>query len=203
MRVDNAYYKGEFTEYCGAQGWDYSVSVMNENCKLSVVKAACDMDDSQWEWFNEEDRRCIRITVRKAGSVRLRLCGDSAIEGRSPAVAMFGIHGDSGVDHRLPISEAVSRHCGKQSRENASKGSLIDLDLHHPPCNSFAANLAYYLCGLLAQGLLRGLQYWLLPHDEWRCSLRTIIKRAVELPVMLTCSSRRHRLSFGKNLRNK
>ena len=104
---------------------------------------------------------------------------------------------------RLPISEAVCRHRGKQGQENAFKGPLIDLDLHHPPCSSFAANQAYYLCGLLAQGLLRGLQYWLMPYDEWRRSLRTIIKRVVQHPAMLTSSSRRLRLAFGKNLRSK
>ena len=43
---------------------------------------------------------------------------------------------------RLPISEAMCRHRGKQGQENAFKGPLTDLDLHHPSCSSFAANQA-------------------------------------------------------------
>ncbi|OED45848.1 hypothetical protein ACH42_04520 [Endozoicomonas sp. (ex Bugula neritina AB1)] len=34
----------------------------------------------------------------------------------------------------LPLKELVRRHREKQGQENAQKGPLIDLDLHHPPC---------------------------------------------------------------------
>lgn len=40
-----------------------------------------------------------------------------------------------------------------------------------------------------------------LPVSEWRRSLRTIIRRVICRSAVLTCSSRRFRLSFGKNLR--
>ena len=203
VRADNAYYKGEFAEYCDAQGWDYSVSVTNGNCKSPVVNIACDMDDSQWEWLNEEEQAMYSYYrpsgwKRAATYVVIR----RVKEGRQPL--LYPVYTVILVStDRLPISEAVCRHRGKQGQENAFKGPLIDLDLHHPPCSSFAANQAYYLCGLLAQGLLRGLQYWLMPYDEWRRSLRTIIKRVVQHPAMLTSSSRRLRLAFGKNLRSK
>ena len=59
---------------------------------------------------------------------------------------------------RLPISQTVARHRGKQGQENAFKSSLIELDLHHPPCRLFVTNQAFYLCGLLC-----AVQYRLLP----------------------------------------
>ena len=56
MRADNTYYKGEFAEYCRTQGWDCSVIVTNGNCKLPVVIAVRDMDDTQWDWLNDEEQ---------------------------------------------------------------------------------------------------------------------------------------------------
>ena len=63
----------------------------------------------------------------------------------------------------LPLDALVRRHRGKQVQENALKGPLIDLDLHHPACRKFRANQAFYNCGQLAQMLLRAVQYRLLP----------------------------------------
>ena len=46
------------------------------------------------------------------------------------------------------------------------------------------------LYGLLAQGLLRGLQYWLLLFNEWRRSFGTLIRRVVHCLAVLRCPSR-------------
>ena len=51
----------------------------------------------------------------------------------------------------LSLREIVRRHREKQGQENAQKGPLINLDLHHPPCRSFHANQAFYACGQIAQ----------------------------------------------------
>ena len=59
----------------------------------------------------------------------------------------------------LPLKELVKRHRGKQGQENAFKGSLINLDLHHLPCRSFTANQMVYTCGQIAQLLLRAVQF--------------------------------------------
>ena len=72
----------------------------------------------------------------------------------------------------LPLDELVRRHRGKQGQENAFKGPLIDLDLHHPPCRRFRANQAFYICGQIAQVLLRAVQYQLLPARARRHGLR-------------------------------
>ena len=74
----------------------------------------------------------------------------------------------------LPLAELVHRHRGKQGRENAFKGPLIDMDLHHPPCRRFCANQAFYACGQLAQVLLRAIQYQLLPGTARRQGSATV-----------------------------
>ena len=63
----------------------------------------------------------------------------------------------------LDLEELVRRHRGKQGHENAFKGPLIDMDLHHPPCRKFYANQAFYAWGQLGQLLLRAVQYQLMP----------------------------------------
>jgi hypothetical protein len=50
----------------------------------------------------------------------------------------------------LPLRELVRRHREKQGQENAQEGPLIDLDLHHPPCQKLDASRAFYTCGQLA-----------------------------------------------------
>jgi len=39
----------------------------------------------------------------------------------------------------LPLEELVHRHRGKQDHENAFKGPLVDMDLHHPSCRGYRA----------------------------------------------------------------
>ena len=66
--------------------------------------------------------------------------------------------------------EPVRRRRGELGEENAFKGPLIDLDLHHPPCRKFRANQAFYIRGPIAQMLLPVVQYRLLPTRgrRWR-----------------------------------
>ena len=54
----------------------------------------------------------------------------------------------------LPLPEVVRRHRGKQGQENAQKGPLTELGLHHPQCKSYVADQAFYPCGQIAQWLL-------------------------------------------------
>ena len=63
----------------------------------------------------------------------------------------------------LSLKELVRRHRGKQGQENAFKGPLRDMDLHHPPCRGYRANRAFYALGQIAQVLLRAVQYEALP----------------------------------------
>lgn len=64
--------------------------------------------------------------------------------------------------HDLPLAELATRHRGKQGQENAFKGPLRDMDLHHPPCRGYRANQAFYALGQIAQVLPRAVQYTVL-----------------------------------------
>ena len=59
------------------------------------------------------------------------------------------------------------------------KGPPRELNLHRPPCKSYAANQAYYLCGQLAQLLLRGLQMQLLPETAQGPGLGALVRQLV------------------------
>jgi hypothetical protein len=99
----------------------------------------------------------------------------------------------------LPLQELVTRHRQKQGQENAFKGPLIDLDLHHPPCRRFRANQAFYLCGQIAQILLRGVQYQWLPQSARRHGLRPLIRYLIRTAARLVRTGRRWRLDFPKD----
>ena len=98
----------------------------------------------------------------------------------------------------LDVAELVRRHRGKQGHENAFKGPLIDLDLHHPPCRRFLANQAFYACGQIAQLLLRAVQYELLPVAARAHGLRTLIRHLIRTVARLVHTGRR-RLDFAKS----
>ncbi len=101
-------------------------------------------------------------------NAKLTGCGAGSEESGLSDLLERGLNGTLKM-RRCDATDA--QHRGKQGQGNVFRGPLIDLDLHHPPCRSFTANQAFYLCGLLAQALLCAVQYWLLPLDEWRCSL--------------------------------
>ena len=99
----------------------------------------------------------------------------------------------------LPLDELVRRHLGKQGQENAFKGPLIDLDLHHPACRKFRANQTFYICDQLAQMLLRGVQYRRLPTRARRHGLRPLILYLIRVVARLVRNGRRWRLDCARN----
>ena len=74
------------------------------------------------------------------------------------------------------LKELVLRHRAKQGQENAFKGPLRDMDLHHPPCRSYRANQAFYALGQIAQALLRAVQFTVLPKRARRHGIRPVIR---------------------------
>ena len=93
----------------------------------------------------------------------------------------------------------VKRHRGKQGQENAFKEPLRDLDLHHPPCRKLLARQAFYICGQLAQMLLRSVQYGLLPREARKHGLRSIIRHLIRTVAQLVRASGRWRFDFTKS----
>ena len=138
--------------YCRQRGWDYSVSVTDPRRKAPLLRIVEALELAEEEWVELE-----------ADGEHCRLV---------PAWTVILVSRDD-----LPLPELVRRHRGKQGQENAFKGPLTDLGLHHPPCHGHAANQASYACGQIAQLLLRSLQYHLLPPAARAHGLRRIAGR--------------------------
>ncbi len=107
---------------------------------------------------------------------RIRRCRDRGQSLLLPVYTVILVSRDD-----LPLDELVRRHRGKQGQENAFKGPLIDLDLHHTPCRKFRANQAFYICGQIAQMLLRSGRRWRIDLARTNFRLDWLYHAAVQL----------------------
>ena len=196
--ADNAYYQGDFVRYCTERGWDYSVSVTHAEYRRPILEVLEGLDESAWEDIGMGES-ATRVRHRPASwktqdYVVVRRLYDGPQLRLTPAYTVILVSRDD-----LEVAELVRRHRGKQGHENAFKGPLIDLDLHHPPCRRFLANQAFYACGQLAQLLLRAVQYELLPVAARTHGLRTLIRHLIRTVARLVHTGRRKRLDFAKS----
>jgi hypothetical protein len=199
-RMDNAYYRAEVVRYCRLHGWDYSISVTSETYKKPLRRQLEKLPACAWEWISDdhtEEAAIVRHRPDGWGQEQTYLAVRSYYDGDqrrlSPRHIFILV---SRTD--LPLRELVRRHREKQGQENAQKGPLIDLDLHHPPCQKLDANRAFYTCGQLAQLLLIATQYQLLPHAARRHGLRTLIRDLVRTAARLVRHGRQLVLKFAK-----
>lgn len=198
VRTDNAYYRGEFVRYCASRGWDYSISVTNETYRRPVLEMLEGLSERAWqEIVLGEAATLVRHQPdgwQEQAYVVVRKLYDGLQMRMTPAYTIILVSRDD-----LELAELVRRHRGKQGQENAFKGPLIDMDLHHPPCRRFHANQAFYACGQIAQLLLRAVQYELLPTTARRHGLRPLIRYLIRTVARLVRSGRRWRLDFAKS----
>jgi len=197
VHVDNAYYSREFVDFCHARGWDYSVSVTHDGFRRPVLESIEDLPETAWTDIGLGEEATLTYHRpqgwREHPYVVIRRTHDGPQGRLQPAYTVILVSRDD-----LPLEELVRRHRQKQGQENAFKGPLIDLDLHHPPCRAFHANQAYYLCGQLAQLLLRMIQYRLLPAKARHHGIRPIIRHLIRTAARLVHSARQWRLDFSK-----
>jgi len=197
VHVDNAYYSHNFVDFCHARGWDYSVSVTHDGFRRPVLDSIEGLPDEAWTDIGLGEEATLAYHRpqgwREHPYVVIRRTHDGAQKRLQPAYTVILVSRDD-----LPVDELVRRHRQKQGQENAFKGPLIDLDLHHPPCRAFHANQAYYLCGQLAQLLLRMIQYQLLPPKARGHGIRPLIRHLIRSTARLIRHARRWRLDFAK-----
>ena len=197
VHVDNAYYSRDFVDFCHVRGWDYSVSVTHDGFRRPVLESIEDLPETAWTDIGLGEEATLTWHRpqgwREHPYVVIRRTHDGPQGLLRPAYTVILVSRDD-----LPLEELIRRHRQKQGQENAFKGPLIDLDLHHPPCRAFHANQAYYLCGQLAQLLLRLIQYRLLPAQARRHGIRPIIRHLIRTAARLVRSARRWRLDFSK-----
>ena len=198
LRADNAYYKGDLVRLCAARGWDYSISVTNARWRAPVLEQIEGLADAAWTDLGMEEE-AIFATHRPRGwdaeqhyvVVRRRTENGQMLLVPRRAVILVS-------RNDLPLAELVLRHRGKQGRENAFKGPLRDLDLHHPPCRGYRANQAFYALGQIAQVLLRAVQYGALPKSARRHGIRPIIRHVMRATAHMVRTARRVCVRFAK-----
>jgi hypothetical protein len=200
-RMDNAYYNGEIVRFCRERGWDYSISVTHDTFKKPLIRKAMRLWRDCWTWLSKErTEEAALITHRPGGWAKkecyivIRSYWDGTQRLLMPRLSFILV---SRAD--LPIQELIRRHRGKMGQENAQKGPLIDLDLHHPPCSRFEANRAFYATGQIAQILLVATQFLLLPASARGHGLRTIIRDLIRLAGRLVRHARRWTLLLAKS----
>ncbi len=199
LRADNAYYKGELVRECAARGWDYSISLTNDTWRRPVPEQLEGLADAAWTDLGQEEEATL-ATHRPEGwdaqqyhvVVRRRTDHGQGLLVPHHTVILVS-RGD------LPLGEPVRRHRGKQGQENAFKGPLIDLDLHHPPCRGYRANQAFNALGWIAQVLLRAVQFTALPKRARKHGLRPVIRHVMRTAAYLVRTARRLCVRFAKS----
>lgn len=198
LRADNAYYRGDLVRYCHGQGWDYSISVTNDNNRRPVLGQLEGLPEAAWKDIGFGESATL-VRHRPSGweeqdYVVVRQLYDDRQQRLTPAYTVILVSRSD-----LPVAELVRRHRGKQGQENAFKGPLIEMGLHHPPCRRFTANQAFYACGQIAQLLLLAMQYQWLPVSARRHGLRPLIRYLIRSVGRLVKTGRRYRLDFAKS----
>lgn len=202
LRADNAYYNGQVVAYCRQRGWDYSISVTHEKFKEPLWQELRYLREDDWQWISDDRTEEAAVICHQPQGweemesyLVVRSWWDGAQRRLTPRHTFILV---SRVD--LPLAELVRRHRGKQGQENAQKGPLIDLDLHHPPCSRLGANQAFYTAAQLAQVLLCAVQYRLLPESARSHGIRTVIRDLVRVPARLVRRGRRWVVRLAKTV---
>ena len=183
---------------CAGRGWGYSISVTHDGWRRPVLEQLEGLPDSAWTDLGMEEE-AIFASHRPGGwereqhyvVVRRRSQGGQRL--LVPHHTVILVSRDD-----LPLDELVRRHRGKQGQENAFKGPLIDMDLHHPPCRSYRANQAFYAVGQIAQALLRAVQYTALPKGARRHGIRSVIRHVARTAAHMVRTGRRVVMRFAK-----
>jgi len=200
-RFDNAYYRKEVAEFCKGHGWDYSISVTSETFKRPLREMMEGFIEADWEAINDDGSEHAAYIYHRPGGwkheqayVVVRTMQEDTQKLLLPRYTLILVSRND-----IPLAEIVRRHREKQGQENALKGPLIHLDLHHPPCGLFNANRAFYAAGQIAQTLRIALQVKLLPKEARSHGIRTIIRDLVRGAGKLVYHARRWKLLFAKS----
>ena len=201
LRMDNAYYRGEVVAWVRSKGWDYSISVTNDNNKGPILRQVRGDSGYVWRRINDDEQATV-VYHTPAGWDKSKpqayvvVC--TQFENKQALLdERYSVIAVSRTD--VSVKQLVHRHRAKQGQENAFKGPLIDMDLHHPPCRSFVANQAFYTLGQIAQVILMALKYQTLPSDAQKCGLGRLIKWLIGTAGKFTRSGRQLKLWLAKS----
>ena len=217
--MDNAYYNGKIVSFLDEHGYDWSISLIDDQNKGPIVALAKKQaNESNWESILDDpdidlddDVEACWVTYQPKGWHRAvpyvvirtwKHDKKEADELFSHSHYVYGVITVSTNKHSL--KETVRRHRSKQGCENHFKGPLIEMDLHHPPTRRLHANQLYYsmssdIAALLAQMLLITLRRWCLPAKYQHHGLRRLIRDFIRSVAKLTRSGGYYHLKFSKD----
>lgn len=200
LRMDNAYYRGDVVAWARDKGWDYSISVTNDKNKEPILRQVRGDSGHVWHRINDDEQATV-VYHTPAGWDKARpqayvvICtqfenNQALLDERYSVIAV------SRTD--VSLKELVHRHRAKQGQENALKGPLIEMDLHHPPCRALLANQAFYTLAQMAQVILMALKYQTLPAQAHDSGLGKVIKWLIAVAGKFTQSGRQLKLWLSK-----
>lgn len=198
-RMDNAYYRGECVHWMQEHGWDYSISVTNDNNTAPILRQLRGDSGHVWRRINDDEQATI-VWHKPAGWARPQAYVVVCTQYENKQALLderYSVIAVSRTD--LNVKELVHRHRAKQGQENALKGPLIELDLHHPPCRSLTANQAFYTLGQLAHTLLMTIKYHSLPEQAHQVGLGRIVRWVVRAAGKFVRTGRRLKLLLSKS----
>ena len=199
-RMDNAYYRRDVVEYFEDRNWDYSISVTSAVSKAPILRMVEEvLEDEDWEDINEHEKAAL-VTHRPSrwrNEQTYAVVRRDVIDNIEQLVPLYTVILVSRDD--VDLDELVLRHRGKQGQENAFKGPLREMNLHHPRCAGFLANQAYYECALIAQLLVRAIQHRMLPEEARDRSLGYVIRHLMRTVAVLVKTGRCRILKFARS----
>lgn len=200
--MDSAYYKKGVVSLLKKTGHDYSISVTHRIHKRPLYELAQSLPEYAWERItNDGTEEAAFLYYQPTGwpeeetYVVVRQKKDKNQKRLFPTYLFILVSRED-----LGLRELVKRHRQKQGQENLFKGPLRDLGLHHPPCQKFVANQAYYGLGQIAHLLLVGMQYKLLPEAARKSRPKTIMKHLLRVAAKLIRHARQWKVLFTKQV---
>ena len=200
--MDSAYYQKEIVCLLKESGQEYSISVTHGLAKRPLYELAQSLPEEAWEKIKDDGtQEAAFIYYQPSGwpEEETYVVVRQKEDGRQKR--LFYRYSFILVSREdLGLRELVERHRQKQGQENLLKGPLRDLGLHHPACQRFEANRAYYTLGQIAQILLVGMKQKLLPEEARRCRPGTIIKHFLRVAAKVVRHARGLRVWFTKQV---
>jgi hypothetical protein len=196
--ADSGSSAGHYLQAIDAETWGWSVSYNKNTTKLAAF--AAELPATRWTSEVDAVSRTGEDIRERHGWVK-HLPGEGldhaldfatvawrprqglAIWNHAFVVGRAGAQAEAHLPERA--RELFSRHHLKGDRERGFSELLSDLDLHHPPCQSLAANQMFYTLGMLAYNLLRAFAVLRLNKEDRPLRARSLIRRVISVPVRI------------------
>ena len=200
--ADSGSSAGKYLNKIDQRGWSWSVSYNKWTTTLDKLADAT--PDDQWSAaIPSRDRKGQAILEQHTwlrhqpgedcergqdfACVRYRAADGSEFLWRYAYIVCGPGKGQTVPRHQPETARDIfPLHHHKGQLEHGFTNLLSDLDLHHPPCQRFAANEMWYTLGALAHNLLRAVQLLHMQEDQQSHRVRQLIRWWMTVPVKIS-----------------